>query len=515
LKKLCDLSPDQVGKTNVIAVISSITIPSKSGGSQHMVRMELVDKSFDTIITCILFGDEDFLPNSSNIPHPSIIRLRRLKVEYFQGRPQVLNRPGFSWAIYRTEAGNFDPVDRSHPNTALSIEDSELGIILELQQWVTSQQFRNTTFSKNPTNILSEPRQSDSHVIDQNAHIPPAAKKTKFNKFMNGITPFSATQNDLYYNSIAMVIGGCHMEDEKCSILRCFDGSKVPLPVLRVNNQFIKGNSTLAEMDALTEYYVDVQIYESHREAAATFQPGDIVEFTNLHMYTPQGLKLPEVILHNGDAFRRGLVKLAEDDSRATPLVERISGITVIEEEPELPPLPDDETSRSLQTSVTECLYEELEVQSLAFIKDNISTTLQGTDNYKKYKSRIVIDSVESGDGTECYQDCVRPYCALCGVFGEEGATQCPNDNYQMVDKFFFILNVRDASSTARIICSGEAAQEFLDTEHVRPSLVAKVAKTINRWCDVHVKGCVIQDEVALFITSSIIKSEPAFVAQY
>ena len=57
-------------------------------GSQYVVRMELVDKSFDTIVSCILFGDEDFLPNSSCIPHPSIIKLKRCKVEYFAGKGQ-------------------------------------------------------------------------------------------------------------------------------------------------------------------------------------------------------------------------------------------------------------------------------------------------------------------------------------------------------------------------------------------------------------------------------------------
>ena len=85
-------------------------------------------------------------------------------------------------------------------------------------------------------------------------------------------------------------------------------------------------------MAALSAYYVDIQLYESHRDTAALFEPGDIVEFTNLHLYTPLGLKTPELILHNGDTFHRGLVKLTEDDQKAVQLLERISEITVVEE---------------------------------------------------------------------------------------------------------------------------------------------------------------------------------------
>ena len=58
---------------------------------------------------------------------------------------------------------------------------------------------------------------------------------------MNGITPLSATYNDLYFNLVAMVIGGCHMEDEKCSVLRCLDGTKPHVSTVRVNPQYIKG----------------------------------------------------------------------------------------------------------------------------------------------------------------------------------------------------------------------------------------------------------------------------------
>lgn len=123
-----------------------------------------------------------------------------------------------------------------------------------------------------------------------------------------------------------------------------------------------------------------------------------------------------------------------------------------------------------------------------------------------------MVDNIESGAGTNCYQDCVRPYCALCAQYGVEGVYQCPNDNNMMEDKFFFVLNVRDGTSGARIICSGEGAQELLDTEQARASFLGKAARIVNKWCDVHVKGCDIDGRVSLFITSTIIKTAPAFI---
>ena len=109
--------------------------PAKSRGKDFSCLIELVDES-ENEIKCLLFGSEGELPR--HCPVGGVVMLKKIEVNEYQSRLQLIGRPRWStWAVL-SERGDGSLSVSSSNDPHLSLSEAERRRGGELKAWTDS-----------------------------------------------------------------------------------------------------------------------------------------------------------------------------------------------------------------------------------------------------------------------------------------------------------------------------------------------------------------------------------------
>ena len=230
----------------------------------------------------------------------------------------------------------------------------------------------------------------------------------------------------------------------------------------------------------LSDYTVDISIYDDHVPQARALLPGDLISLVNVHCYTQLGYTVPEIILHGGSTFGRSLRKLTSDTSAGAALLKQLELIPVPSTDPAPALALPEDAPRSLQMSPTECFYPEQKIFSLYDI-------LEHPLNKTLFKIRVLLHS----HTPDSYAKMVKHACKNC----KNLANRLPDKCFKCGETEFrkalsLTLSVQDASVTvpAQVICVDDIARNFLGVDRVNTSAdCTALGGVMGRWCDLHV----------------------------
>uniref|UniRef100_A0A2C9M2G1 Protection of telomeres protein 1 ssDNA-binding domain-containing protein n=1 Tax=Biomphalaria glabrata TaxID=6526 RepID=A0A2C9M2G1_BIOGL len=127
------------------------------------------------------------------------------------------------------------------------------------------------------------------------------------------LTPLADMQPKLYYNLVCQVIRVCELESN-CVLLRVWDGTHFNWPVKTTKEEELNGSlkedARLVKASEGLAY--DIYVFDCHCQSAAVVEPGDFVQFVNLHaaVYTEP----VELTLHGNVSFGRKVAVLPPDN---------------------------------------------------------------------------------------------------------------------------------------------------------------------------------------------------------
>lgn len=414
--------------------------------------------------------DVELLPNVGKFTQPSIVRLRRFNVEGFNDNMQLQISPGFSWSFFKKDTSNFTPQHKSHENTAVKLNSEERYRILSLRDWVDSEEFASTIFQKGkPFDPWDVPTQGDNNIAQDNIIK---------NKFFDGPMMFSHIENSLYFDIVAQVIA--IKKDSDCIVLRCVDGSKPPLETFKTNSLYMETTLSQLTTAQLFDYYLDISVYDSHTLTALAVKFGDFVQFRNIHCYTPSSNTIPEVVLHKGHSFNRGMRILPDDHELIPPVKQRVNGLPLFSCSENI--LSDPHPYDPALPPTTECTYPDLPLTPLFDV-------LQSGKQKYLFKVRVFVDSYSP----ENFPSFILTICDSCGTFCVPSAAQCRScDTLDLHPELFFTLQVRDHYDgiSANLRCvAGNARQLLKINESSKLSMgeLEVVEQLAGKWCDFHV----------------------------
>jgi len=525
LKKLNDLKPDCQGTTSLIGVTHSISSPFPTKGCDLLCRIQLIDDSTDQILTCLLFGYHSSLPKRDVIPELSILRLTSVKVQYFAGRPQINKSNAYSFSIFHPTEESFTALDQS-PKCGGELSDEHKKRITELRAWLKSPAFSPNNFGWKTASNFKDPV-SEQRAVSNEASIH-HAKRVKiateksgntleqpdleaiadfdlitnerpidrFNKFNDFPVPLKDVTLNLYCNLNLQVIGVGKCL--KSIVLRCLDGTIPQIDTLKISPLHIQSNLSQHALLQLDQYTVDVTIFDDHMDFAKSLLPGDFISLTNVHCYIPYGLSQPEVILHGGTSYNRGVKKLETEGLTEKWMQNRIDEIPI---EPETSTtdlsLPEDEP-RSVQTSPTECLYPEQSLTTLTKI-------LNEPSNKGLYKIRVYLHS----HLPETYPAMIKICCERCNTVNtSEQCAKCKESDFVKTLYFKFLVQDDSSEELVPVFCFGGQARDFVGVERIKTSFdLEPLNLVVGRWCDLHVL-CKVQSDgkVKLMLAHTIVK---------
>ena len=425
------------------------------------------------------------LPDLSCFTQPSIVRLRRFDVEDFQGRIQLQLSPGFSWAFFNKDSSSFAPEHKSHENTAADLTLDEKHKIMQLRDWVNSEEFTSTVFEKgssiDPVGVLPH---SDNIIIHETK---------KFNKYFDGFMQFSDIKKNMFFDILGRVIASKRSSD--CIILRCVDGTKPGIDSFKNNSLYMESTLSQITIAQLYDYYLDISIYDTHILTASAANYGDFVQLRNVHCYIPSAKTLPEVILHKGFQFNRGMRILPLDHDLIHAIKERIDAIPLFSctdytpidpppplpstspatTYPDLPPLP-------ATSTVTACTHPDLPLTSILDI-------IQAGKQKYLYRVRVFVDSYSPDN----FPSFILPVCVSCQTFCLPRSFECSSCGaLELVPELFFSFQVRDLYDgiTADLRCVAVHARKLLRISEDSKLSVGElevVEEMVGKWCDLNV----------------------------
>ncbi|KAK0040564.1 protection of telomeres protein 1 [Biomphalaria pfeifferi] len=262
-KLLSDLEVNTV--VDVYGVVKFSRPAMKTRGQDYLCVVGLVDPSLtepESKLPCNLFcRDADKLPAPET---GDVIRFHRLRIQTFNGRLQGSNAPGFQWLLFQ---GSCDKRTSSSPNYTFEEQDQQK--VSQLMDWW------------NELNKLT-------------------------------LTPLAEMQPKLYYNLVCQVIRVCELESN-CVLLRVWDGTHFNWPVKTTKEEELNGSlkedARLVKASEGLAY--DIYVFDCHCQSAAVVEPGDFVQFINLHaaVYTEP----VELTLHGNVSFGRKVAVLPPD----------------------------------------------------------------------------------------------------------------------------------------------------------------------------------------------------------
>ncbi|RCN45639.1 hypothetical protein ANCCAN_08378 [Ancylostoma caninum] len=155
-----------------------------------------------------------------------------------------------------------------------------------------------------------------------------------------------------YFDWLVQVVsvrtGHSGTNSRRIHLLRVWDGHKVNSKKPRSNQVCTIINSIEEEFivppaDQYSEipgsYFFDVLLFGEWIQQAASLKSGAIVVLRNLHIFIANGYKMPILVMHEGTAYGRGIIKIQEEylsqDHRCIKLKNDIRG--AIEENKKVP----------------------------------------------------------------------------------------------------------------------------------------------------------------------------------
>uniref|UniRef100_A0A674AAS6 Protection of telomeres protein 1 n=1 Tax=Salmo trutta TaxID=8032 RepID=A0A674AAS6_SALTR len=275
---LSDLTPGVV--VNVYAVVTFFKQPFRTKGTDYCSTLKITDQS-NKKVGCTIFCDK-LEEHPKIFKMGDIIRLHRVKTQLFNGAISLLTSHGFSVVTFDGMVGS--PVVPRTSSGSFKFGEEDCQVVEALRTWAANQSL-----------VPAEP-----------------------------CVPLSAVQPKTYFDLTCQLLAKAPV-DSSCTLLKVWDGSKCPHPLLDVfvEPNTLEGSPTLSkDMANLT---ANVLVYDNHVEVARQFKPGSYLRIYNLHA-VPGASRLPSndsgqsdqmghlgFHLHGGTSYGRGLRVLPED----------------------------------------------------------------------------------------------------------------------------------------------------------------------------------------------------------
>uniref|UniRef100_A0A8C8BT45 Protection of telomeres protein 1 n=1 Tax=Oncorhynchus tshawytscha TaxID=74940 RepID=A0A8C8BT45_ONCTS len=275
---LSDLKPGVV--VNVYAVVTFFKQPFRTKGTDYCSTLKITDQS-NKKVGCTIFCDK-LEEHPKIFKMGDIIRLHRVKTQLFNGAISLLTSHGFSVVTFDGMVGS--PVIPRTSSESFKFGEEDCQVVEALRTWAANQSL-----------VPAQP-----------------------------CVPLSAVQPTTYFDLTCQLLAKAPV-DSSCTLLKVWDGSKCPHPLLDVfvEPNTLEGSPTLSkDMANLT---ANVLVYDNHVEVARQFKPGSYLRIYNLHA-VPGASRLPSndsvqsdqtghlgFHLHGGTSYGRGLRVLPED----------------------------------------------------------------------------------------------------------------------------------------------------------------------------------------------------------
>ncbi|XP_068595795.1 protection of telomeres protein 1 [Brachionichthys hirsutus] len=285
--RLDELKPKMV--VNVYGVVVFFKQPFKSCGTDYCTSLKITDQS-NSMIYCTIFK-ERLQDHPEIFQMGDIIRMHRVKTNYFNQSITLINTFGFSVLTFDGEEGE-DVVPRTS-SRSFHFDQEDRRIVDELRSWATKQS------------------------------IVPSVPKI----------PLSGVQPNVFFDLTCQLLAKAPM-DATCTLLRVWDGTRCPHSLVKVMVEpaITEGPSSFStERESLI---ANVLIYDNHVEFAQQLKPGDFLRIYNLRAF-PASSKVPELAaapsggaeplafqLHGGTSYGRG-IRILPESSRAVQDLKR------------------------------------------------------------------------------------------------------------------------------------------------------------------------------------------------
>uniref|UniRef100_A0A8C9TBA3 Protection of telomeres protein 1 n=1 Tax=Scleropages formosus TaxID=113540 RepID=A0A8C9TBA3_SCLFO len=265
---LKDLKPGMI--VNIYGVVTFFKQPFRTKGTDYCSTLKITDES-SVKIGCSVFS-EKVEEHPKVFKNGDIIRLHRVKVQFFNGSVNVVTSLGFSVLTFDGSVGTPIVPCTSSRNFHFSEQDKQT--VERLRQWATNQA------------LLAAP----STV--QLAHVQPS----------------------MYFDLTCQLLAKAKM-DGSCTLLKVWDGTRCAHPLLNV---FVKPEALEGSVNVAsgTDLVANVLVYDNHVEVAQELKPGTFLRIYNLHAILQTTSTTPSHLcfhLHGGTSYGRGLRVLPKD----------------------------------------------------------------------------------------------------------------------------------------------------------------------------------------------------------
>ncbi|XP_029910502.1 protection of telomeres protein 1 isoform X2 [Myripristis murdjan] len=276
---LSELKPENV--VNVYGVVVFFKQPFRTRGTDLCSSLKITDQS-NKKVCCTIFC-------SKLEDHPKIFQTR-----LYNDSIALVNTFGFSAVTFDgTVGGDVEPRTSSRN---IHFDEEDRRVVEELRSWAAAQTL-----------------------------LPPVPR-----------IPLSAVQPKVYFDLTCQLLSKASI-DSTCTLLRVWDGTRCPHPLLKVAVEPGISEGTYSIAKERQNLVANVLVYDNHVELARQLKPGSYLRIYNLRAL-PGASKLPGntgnqseeadcVVfhLHGGTAFGRGIRILPENSPNVQEL-KRITG---------------------------------------------------------------------------------------------------------------------------------------------------------------------------------------------
>ncbi|XP_041705428.2 protection of telomeres protein 1 isoform X2 [Coregonus clupeaformis] len=275
---LSDLTPGVV--VNVYAVVTFFKQPFRTKGTDYCSTLKITDQS-NKKVGCTIFCDK-LEEHPKIFKMGDIIRLHRVKTQLFNGAISLLTSHGFSVVTFDGTVGS--PVVPRTSSGSFKFGEEDCQAVEALRTWAANQS------------------------------LVPAVP----------CVPLSAVQPKTYFDLTCQLLAKAPV-DSSCTLLKVWDGSKCPHPLLDVfvEPNTLEGSPTLSK--DIANLTANVLVYDNHVEVSRQLKPGSYLRIYNLHA-VPGASRLPSndsgqsdqtehlgFYLHGGSSYGKGLRVLPDD----------------------------------------------------------------------------------------------------------------------------------------------------------------------------------------------------------
>ncbi|XP_071314595.1 protection of telomeres protein 1 isoform X2 [Trachinotus anak] len=276
--QLGDLKAGSV--VNVYGVVVFFKQPFKSRGTDYCSSLKITDQS-NQKISCTIFC-EKLADHPKIFQIGDIVRMHRVKTQFFNGSITLVNTFGFSVVTFDgTMGGAVEPRTSSR---SFHFDQQDRQTVEELRSWAANQTI-----------------------------LPPIPT-----------IPLSAVQPKAYFDLTCQLLAKAPM-DTTCTLLRVWDGTRCPRTLLKV---IVEPNATEGPTSFSKEkekLIANIFVYDNHVEVARQLKPGAFLRIYNLRaiegtskvpgLTSSQSEEVDHLAfhLHGGTAYGRGIRVLPEN----------------------------------------------------------------------------------------------------------------------------------------------------------------------------------------------------------